>query len=79
MTNYNDKPMTTGQWFWTMVILAVPLLNVIMYIVWACGSGNRSRVTYCRASLLIGLIGIIIYVVLLGLGIVAGQSLSTAP
>jgi hypothetical protein len=71
--------MTTGQWFWTLVILAVPLLNVIMYIVWALGSGNRSRVTYCRASMLIALIGIAIYAVLIGVGLFAGDAIAVAP
>jgi len=66
--------MTTGQWFWTLVILAVPLLNIIMFIVWALGSGNRSRVTYCRASMLIVLIGVVIYAVIFGLALIAGSA-----
>ncbi len=42
MTDYNEQPMTTGQWFWTMLIMSVPVVNVIMFIVWALGNGNRS-------------------------------------
>lgn len=79
MADHNDQPMTTGQWFLTLIILAIPILNVIMFIVWALGSGNRSRVTYCRASILIGLIGIIIYVILLGFGMLAAQPVAVTP
>ena len=64
MSSDNDEPMSTGAWFLTLLILAIPLLNVIMFIVWALGVGNVNRVTFCRASLLWTLIGICIAVAL---------------
>ncbi len=64
MADYDNRPMTTGDWFFTMLLLAIPLVNVILFIVWACGVGNRNRVTYCRASILWFLIGIVLYVLL---------------
>ena len=69
MTDYNDKPMTTGGWFLTMLLLSIPVVNIILYIVWACGVGNRSRVTFCRASLLWLLVGVVIYVLFILLGV----------
>jgi len=69
MANYEDSPMSTGAWFFTLFVLAIPLLNVIMYIVWACGVGNQSRVTYCRASILWVVLFLIIYIVLSALGV----------
>lgn len=71
MSDYDNRPMTTGDWFITMLLLAIPLVNLILIIVWACGVGNRNRVTYCRASILWFVIGLVLYViffVVLGLG-----------
>lgn len=61
MSDYNEQPMSTSSWFWTLVLLSIPLVNVICFIVWVCGSGNRNRVTYCRATLILGLIGLLFY------------------
>lgn len=69
MASYDETPMTTGGWFLTLLVLAVPLLNVIMYVIWACGAGNRSRVTFCRATILWALIGAVLYVLLVALGL----------
>ncbi len=68
MSNYDESPMTTGAWFLTLLVLAIPLANVIMYIVWSCGVGNRSRVTFCRATILWAVIGLVLYVTAVGLG-----------
>ena len=68
MSHYNEEPMSTGAWFLTLLVLAIPLLNLIMYFIWACGVGNRSRVTFCRATILWSLIGLAIYLVLLAGG-----------
>ena len=43
MSDYNERPMTTGDWFITILLLAIPLVNIILFIVWACGVGNRNR------------------------------------
>lgn len=71
MADYDNRPMTTGAWFLTLLVLAIPVVNVILYIVWACGVGNRSRVTFCRASILWVVIGVALYMllfVMLGVG-----------
>ena len=51
---YDDQeaPMSTWDWFWTIFLLGIPLVNVILTIVWACGVGNVNRVNFCRAYLL---------------------------
>ena len=58
MRHDNEQPMSTGAWFLTLLVLAIPLLNVILYVVWAFGAGNRNRVTFCRASLLWAVIAV---------------------
>lgn len=72
MTAYDERPMTTGAWFLTLLVLAIPLVNLLMYIIWACGVGNRNRVTFCRATILWTVIGIAVYVILVALGVGVG-------
>jgi hypothetical protein len=79
MSDYDERPMTTGGWFWTLLVLAIPLVNLIMYIVWACGAGNRNRVTFCRATILWCVIGIALYVLLIVVAGVGGAALGTLP
>jgi hypothetical protein len=67
--NSNDETMTTGAWFLTLLVLAVPVLNVIMYIIWALGAGNQNRATFCRASILWVIVGVIVYGILIATGI----------
>lgn len=64
----DDYPMTIGNWMITMLILAIPVVNIIMVLVWAFGFGNTSRKTYCQASLLWMLILIAAAVVFGGIG-----------
>ena len=54
-----DLPLSVGDWLITLVVLAIPFLNIILYIYWAFFSnGNRSRVNFCRASLILALVGL---------------------
>ena len=61
------RPLRVPEWLMTLIILAIPVLNIIMYLVWAFGrSGNISRKNFCKASLL--LIAIVVVVgVLVGI------------
>ena len=46
------QPMTVGDWMLTLLVLAIPLVNLVMYLVWALSSsGNVNRKTFCQASL----------------------------
>ena len=72
-TDYDDTQMTTGGWFLTLLILAIPVLNLIMFLAWALGVGNRNRVNYCRASILWVVVLLGIYALLLATGIGAGM------
>jgi len=47
-----EKPLTTGEWFITLLVLALPLIGFIMYFVWGFGGGNIGRRNFCRATLL---------------------------
>ncbi len=61
--------MTIGDWMITLLILAIPIVNIIMYLVWGLGSsGNVNRKTFCQASLIWFLILVVGVAVLGGLG-----------
>ena len=47
-----EKPLTTGEWFVTLLVLALPLVGLVMYFVWGFGEGNISRRNFCRAALI---------------------------
>ncbi|RLE18875.1 MAG: hypothetical protein DRJ08_06610 [Acidobacteria bacterium] len=65
--NIQTKPMTVGDWFVTILILAIPLVNIVMYLVWAFSStGNLNRKNFCIASLIWMLIGIAIAILVIG-------------
>lgn len=46
------------EWFGLLFLFFIPVVNIIVFIVGACGVGKRSFVNYCRASLLWIVIGI---------------------
>ena len=46
------------SWFWLLLLFAIPIVNIITFIVLACGGGNRNVVNLCRAFLLWFLVGI---------------------
>jgi Na+/proline symporter len=58
-------PMRTSEFFWMMLILAIPLAGFICTLVWAFGSNvNENRCNLCRAILIWMLVGIVLTIVL---------------
>jgi hypothetical protein len=51
-TDVPEKPLSTGEWFVTILVLAIPVIGLIMHFVWAFGAGNVGRRNFCRAALL---------------------------
>lgn len=67
----NANVMSFGEWMVTLLITAIPFVNIIMLIVWAVSSTeNPNRVNWARATLawmaIVILIYIIIFVMILG-------------
>jgi uncharacterized membrane protein YvbJ len=58
-----DEVITTLGWIGTFLVLIIPIVGLVLYFVWAFGSGNLNRRNYCRASLIMMAISI-------GLGII---------
>ena len=59
----NKEVMSMGDWFLTLIVLAIPCVNVVMYFVWAFADGNENRKNFCRVSLILGAISIVLAVV----------------
>lgn len=77
--NDNSRPLTVGEWFVTLLVLAIPLVNIIMLFVWAfSGSGNIGRRNFCRAGLIWALIWIVLWTLFVvafgGLAFLAGMA-----
>ncbi len=59
----DEKPMSVAEWLITIIVLAIPLVNVVLYLYWAFSSPvNLNRRNYCRASLVIFVIAVGIFV-----------------
>lgn len=67
MSQYQEnKPaVSIGEWIVTFIILIIPLVNIIMLFVWGFGgSTNPSKANYCKAMLIMAVIGIVLSVLL---------------
>ena len=59
--NWDMEPLTMGEWLLTILIGMVPCLGIVVFCVWAFGSsGNLNRRNYCRAFLIMQVIGIVL-------------------
>ena len=66
VVNVNELPMTMGQWLLTLLVLAIPVVNIVLLIVWATGHDvNRSKKTYCQATLIVSAIILVLYFLVL--------------
>ncbi|MBE6724821.1 MAG: zinc ribbon domain-containing protein [Ruminococcaceae bacterium] len=59
-----NAPLTTGNFFWMPVVLAIPVVGLIVLLVWAFSkSANLNRKHYARATLIWMLISLILVVI----------------
>lgn len=69
-----QQPVSVGNWMLTILIMAIPLVNLIMLLVWAFSSGTPlSKSNWAKATLLWILIMIVIGVLF---GIVGGMGIA---
>lgn len=56
-----DDVMTVGDWIGTMIILSIPIVNIIMYFLWAFGdSVNKNKKNFAKATLILGAMGLVL-------------------
>ena len=66
--NYEDV-MTIKDWIFTLIILAIPLINLIMYFYWSFAPGvNLNKKNFTRATLILTAIGLLLGIVLMPFG-----------
>lgn len=63
-----EEPVSLGDWILTLIIMAIPCVNLIMMFVWGFGSGVKtSKKNYCRAMLVFLLIAVVFYLLIIAL------------
>ena len=64
MDEYNAPVIRVGDWVLTILLLAIPVVNLVMLFVWAFGGGtNPNKANFAKASLIWALIGIVLTVI----------------
>lgn len=62
MENRSSAPvMSLGDWIITFIILCIPIVGIVMMFVWAFSkSTNPNKANFCKASLILTLISIVL-------------------
>jgi hypothetical protein len=61
MAGREASPVSFGDWLITLIVLAIPLVGIVMLFVWAFSDGTHpSKQNYCRAALVLALIGLVL-------------------
>ncbi|HTR42974.1 MAG TPA: hypothetical protein VMH87_15275 [Pseudomonadales bacterium] len=65
MSDTEYKPVSIGNWILTFILLGIPLVNLIMLVIWAFGSGTHpSKKTFAQAQFVLFVIAICIAIAL---------------
>jgi hypothetical protein len=64
--NYKKEPLSLGGWIITLIILAIPILDIIMLCIWAFGGNRDEREKFAKAALILIIIGGIISIGFIG-------------
>lgn len=60
-----DKPLSILQYLGIFLLSAVPIVGIVFIFIWAFGSNvNINKKNYCRAVLIMALIGIILSIII---------------
>ncbi|MFP7494704.1 hypothetical protein SFC66_13030 [Terribacillus saccharophilus] len=55
----NNDQMKIMQWVWTLVLTAIPIVNLVMLIIWAVDKTNPRR-NWAIATFIVGVAGFVI-------------------
>ncbi len=75
---YTEEPISTGSYIGIFFLLMIPVINLILLIVWACGGCNKKNKTNLSRALLVWmLIGTLIGgIIALAGGLLFGDSIN---
>lgn len=49
-----EQPMSVGNWLITILLMAIPIVNVVLLFIWAFGSNtNVSKANWAKATLIL--------------------------
>lgn len=61
-----EEPISVGEWLITMLICAVPCLNIVMIFIWAFGnSEKKSKSNYFKAMLIVAAISLALSILMM--------------
>lgn len=50
--NNREEVMSVGDWMLILIVLAIPIVNIIAYLIWAFSSDtNKNKQNFSRATL----------------------------
>ena len=59
-----DEVISTLGWLGTLLVLVIPIVGIVLYFVWAFGTGgNLNRRNYCRAALIMMAVSIVLSII----------------
>ena len=75
---YTEEPISTGAYIGIFFLLMLPVINIILLIIWACGGCNKKNKTNLSRALLVWmLIGALIAgIITLAGGLLFGDSIN---
>lgn len=76
MNDDRERPLSTSEFFTTMLLLGIPVVNLVLLIAWAFGgSANLNRRNLSRAMLIFTLIAVVVWIAsfVLGLTVLGGN------
>jgi cytochrome bd-type quinol oxidase subunit 1 len=76
-SEFKHPPVTTGDWFLTILVANIPIIGLIMLVVWAIDKqGNPSKANWAKAKLIWYAVAIglgLLFIILMGIGAVTGM------
>ncbi len=56
-----SSPVSLGDWIITLIVLAIPIVGLVMLFVWGFSGGTHpSKQNYCRATLILALVALVL-------------------
>jgi hypothetical protein len=56
----NNKPVSIGEWIWSLILVGLPLINIVVLLIWVFDSNtNRCKSNWAKAQLILMIIGLV--------------------
>lgn len=75
MQDYQQAPVTFGNWMLTLFLTFIPLVNIIMLLVWAFSSTTPASKANWAKALLVWML--ILFVISILFGVLGGLAVAT--